>query len=349
MYYKGITYDVGTIFAGGRSTRDEFDPAVMCREIEIIKNDLHCNAVRVCGQDTARLKTTAEYALSQGLIVWFSPLLVEATEEETLTYLAECSEIAEELRQRFPHMLFVVGGELSFHMKGIVKGEDLYARIHNFASPRGLLWHMLTGGRWPGRRLNAFLAKTVAVVRKRFHGQVTYASGPWEKVDWQLFDLVSVNYYRNAQNAKRYRQGLQRYFKHGKLVAITEFGCCTYEGAEAKGATGWGIVDTSSIPRKIKDGFQRSEDTQAQYLRELLDIFRQEPVEGSFVFNFAVYNLPTDENPTFDLDMASYGVVKVLPAGEKGITYPDMRWEPKKAFQIVAEQYDKREVSSSKV
>ena len=178
-------------------------------------------------------------------------------------------------------------------------------------------------------------------MRERFHGQVTYASGPWEKVDWRVFDLVSVNYYRDAQNAKWYRQGLQQYYKHGKPVAITEFGCCTYEGAEAKGAAGWGIVDTSNARRKIKGGFLRSEDTQAQYLTELLDMFLQEPIEGSFVFNFASYNLPTDENREFDLDMASYGIVKVLPEGEKGATYQDMPWEPKKAFRIVAEQYGK--------
>ena len=201
MHYKGITYDVGTIFAENRSTREEFDPSVMRREITIIKNDLHCNAVRVCGQDVGRLRERADYALRLGLAVWFSPLLVEATEEETLAYLAECSGIAEELRQTFSNILLIVGGELSFFMKGILKGEDLYARIRSFISFPGLLRHMLTGRRWPGKRLNAFLAKAVAVVRERFHGQVTYASGPWEKVDWQLFDLVSVNYYRDAQNA----------------------------------------------------------------------------------------------------------------------------------------------------
>lgn len=42
----------------------------------------------------------------------------------------------------------------------------------------------------------------------------------------------------------------------------------------------------------------------------------------------------------FGLDMASYGLVKVLPDGEKGATYKDIPWEPKKAFRIVAEQYN---------
>lgn len=339
MRYKGIHYDVGTIFAGNRSTRDKFDPAVMRREIEIIKNDLHCDAVRICGKDVERLRAAAECALAQGLAVWFSPLLMEATQEETLAYLAECSEVAEKLRQTSPNIIFIVGGELSFGMKGILKGEDMYARIHSFASFSGLSRHLLTGGRWPGKRLGVFLAKAVATVRERFHGQIAYASGPWEKVNWQLFDLVSVNYYRDAQNARWYRQGLQQYYKHGKPVAITEFGCCTYEGAEAKGAAGWGIIDTSNERRKVKPGFRRSEETPARYLAELLDIFQQEPVEGAFVFNFAAYNLTTSDNPEFDLDLASYGVVKVLPDDEKGTIYTDMPWEPKKAFQVVAEEY----------
>ena len=79
MHYKGMTYDVGTLFVENRSTRDEFDPSVMRREIDIIKNDLHCNAVRVCGQDLVRLRATAEYALTQGLAVWFSPLLSDCS------------------------------------------------------------------------------------------------------------------------------------------------------------------------------------------------------------------------------------------------------------------------------
>lgn len=340
MRYKGIVYDVGTIFAGNRSTREQFDPAVMRREIEIIKHDLHCTAIRLCGQDIGRLRETAAYALGQGLAVWFSPLLVEATQEETLAYLAECADVAEALRQASPDLIFLVGGELTFYMKGLLKGEDAYARIRSFVSPAGLLRHMLSGRRWPGTRLNPFLARAVALVRERFHGQVSYAAGPWETVDWRLFDAVGVNYYRDAQNVRWYRQGLQAYYTHGKPVAITEFGCCTYAGAEAKGAAGWAIVDTSEERRKIKPGFQRSEETQATYLKDLLELYRQEPLEGAFVFTFAGYNLPTNPKPEYDLDMAGYGVVKVLPTSEKGTTYPDLPWEPKQAFRVVAEQYN---------
>jgi hypothetical protein len=293
----------------------------------------------LCGGDITRLKETAGFALGHGLFVWFSPLLVDATPSETLEFLADAARVAENLRQQYPEIVFVVGGEFSFFMKGVLRGEDVYSRIRTFVSPPGLMWHLVSGGKWPGKALNAFLAQAVATVRERFHGRITYASGPWEKVYWQLFDIVSVNYYRDSQNEKTFRTGLAGYSGYGKPVAVTEFGCCTYQGADAKGAAGWAIIDTSLERRSIRGRFVRSEETQARYLTDLLTVFREDSVDAAFVFQFASYNLPADDDPGFDLDMASYGIVKVLPAGKRGIRYPDMPWEPKVSFQAVADLY----------
>lgn len=339
MRYRGIVYDVGTEFSHGRSTRTDFDPAVVRREIEIIRDDLHCNAIRVCGHDLARLGETAEYALAQGLTVWFSPILIDATQDETLRYLAEGSRVAEVLRRQNDDIVFVAGNELSFYMKGILPGEDVYSRIGSFISVRGQLRHLLSGRRWPGRALNAFLSRAVATVRGEFGGSITYGSGPWERADWRLFDIVGVNYYRDAGNAKKYRKGLARYYAHGKPVAITEFGCCTYEGADDRGAVGWAIVDTSKERQSVRGGFVRSEETQSRYLSELLTLFMEEPIDAAFVFQVASYNLPTSDDPAFDLDMASYGIVTVLPDARHGTRYPEMPWEPKLSFQAVADLY----------
>jgi hypothetical protein len=47
---KGITYDTGFFRPGAvTGTRDVFDPQVVRREMEVIREDLHCNAVRVTG------------------------------------------------------------------------------------------------------------------------------------------------------------------------------------------------------------------------------------------------------------------------------------------------------------
>jgi hypothetical protein len=56
------------------------------------------------------------------------------------------------------------------------------------------------------------------------------------------------------------------------------------------------------------------------------------------VNTFARYDLPHRGNPREDLDMASFGVVKVLERGY-GRTYPDMAWEPKAAFTTLASYY----------
>ena len=67
MKRKGVCYDVGRVMMGS-NWRPNFDPKVIHRELEIIKNDLHCNAVRICGLDIDRLVTASQNALAQGLL-----------------------------------------------------------------------------------------------------------------------------------------------------------------------------------------------------------------------------------------------------------------------------------------
>ncbi|HIH03019.1 MAG TPA: hypothetical protein HA263_03915 [Methanoregulaceae archaeon] len=224
-------------------------------------------------------------------------------------------------------------------MKGILPGDAEYARVRSFVSGRGPLRYFITWGRWPGSRLDPFLARAAATVRSKFGGRITCGSGPWEHVDWRQFDLVSVNNYRDAGNTRTYRRGLARHYAHGKPVAITEFGCCTYQGTDEKGAAGWAIVDTSRERRSVRGGFVRSEETQSRYLSELLTLFMEEPIDAAFVFQVASYSFPTSDDPAFDLDMASYGIVTVQPDARHGTRYPEMPWEPKLSFQAVADRY----------
>jgi hypothetical protein len=48
--------------------------------------------------------------------------------------------------------------------------------------------------------------------------------------------------------------------------------------------------------------------------------------------------MPHRDDPRLDLDMASWGVVKILDQG-LGTTYPGMPWEPKAAFTELAGYY----------
>jgi hypothetical protein len=94
---KGITYDTGFLSAG-TSTREPFDPAVVRREMRIIRDDLHCTAVRVTGGYRDRLEIAATHAAEVGLEVWFSLFTNNLTGEELLKLLADCADGAERLR-----------------------------------------------------------------------------------------------------------------------------------------------------------------------------------------------------------------------------------------------------------
>jgi hypothetical protein len=81
MDIKGVCYDAGRVYGGRFLTRPVFDPATTGRELQIIRDDLHCNAVRFQGRDITRLMTAAACALELGLQVWLSPEMFEQTRE----------------------------------------------------------------------------------------------------------------------------------------------------------------------------------------------------------------------------------------------------------------------------
>ncbi len=63
-----------------------------------------------------------------------------------------------------------------------------------------------------------------------YHGPLTYASLPWEAVDWNLFEFVGVDYYRDARTRDSYLDMLQPLFATGKPVVVTEMGWGTCRG-----------------------------------------------------------------------------------------------------------------------
>src|SRR5262249_59650575 len=105
---------------GGIATRPKLDLVTAERELQIIRDDLHCNAVRLIGQDVDRLVQVAERALALGLEVWLSPALWGRSPEETLHYDVASAERAERLRRHHPHRLvLVLGNELTLMMYGL--------------------------------------------------------------------------------------------------------------------------------------------------------------------------------------------------------------------------------------
>ena len=336
MRGKGINYDTGFINKGV-SSRESFDIAVVRRELQIIRDDVHCNAVRITGGDPERLEIAAGIAAEAGLEVWFSPFTCDLTCAEMLELLADCAERAERLRQQGAEVVLVIGGEISLMNKGFLPGDTIGERMELLADLqrlRALITEIPA-------RVNDFLGKAAAVVRERFGGKITYAAMPFEGVDWTRFDIISLDIYRSVEVADQFASGIRSLVARGKPVAITEFGSATYKGAADKGARGGEVIvwdKDAVIPLGLDGEYIRDEEEQARYVRELLEIFTEEGVDSAFVFTFVLYQLPHRADPRQDLDMASYGIVKVYE-DRFGDTYPDMAWEPKAAFTGLAGYY----------
>ncbi|MET7334748.1 hypothetical protein [Nonomuraea sp. NPDC005650] len=339
MRAKGISYDTGFVRDGDVS-RKRFDPDVVRRELSIIRDDLHCTAVRVIGGDPERLELAATYAADLGLEVWFSPYPLELTVEETLSLFTDCAERAERLRERGAEVVFVAGAELSLMNKGFLPGDTQEARLELLLNQRDRLAERVGE---LSARVNDFLGHAVALIRERFGGRITYASIPLERVDWTPFDLLGVDLYRSAEVADQFAEGLRTLVAQGKPVAITEFGTAAYRDAGDRGGRVLEVVEfgeDTGAPLRLNGEYVRDEPGQATYLRELLESYDAAGVDSAFVFLFALDNFPhrPDGDPRDDLDLASPGIVKVLD-DRLGDTYPDLPWEPKAAFTALAEYY----------
>ncbi|MFF8790981.1 hypothetical protein [Streptomyces sp. NPDC015125] len=331
MRGKGVQYDTGT-FPSGDSTRRTFEPRVVEREMQVIAEELHCTTVRVTGGDPERLSTAAEFAAAAGLEVWFSPFPCEMTEEQLLPYFADCADRAEALRGQGAEVVLVTGCELSLFAHGYLPGDTFSDRMQTLRAEPDVRAAALAG---IPERINGFLGEVVKTVRPRFAGPLSYASIPIEHIDWRPFDIVGVDAYRNLRNAGTYRDDLRQYFAHGKPVAITEVGCCTFRGAGDLGAGGWTVIGADG---RVSPGTVRDEGEQVRYMRDLLPVFEEEGVDTLFWFSFAGFELPHRPDPLTDLDLGSYGVVKMLD-GTPSSTHPGLPWEPKEAFHVLAEYY----------
>lgn len=344
MRGRGMTYDTGFV-RNGRISRPDFDPAVVARELAIIRDDLHCNAVQITGGDPGRLEFAARCAAELGLEIWFSPYPLELTRDEILALLTDCAQRAERVRRTGAAVVFVTGVELSIMNRGFIPGDSVQQRLDVVLDDPD---HRAERFAELSTRLDDFFDHALPVLRDRFHGALTYACIPFEQIDWSPFDFRTVELIRSAEVADLFRAGVRNLVAQGKPVAVTGFGTATWRGSGAVAPRSMEIVeyDAHGNPVRLTGEYERDEAGQAEYLRELLDIFDSEGVDSAFVFLFALYNYPhrTTGDPRDDLDLAGFGMVKVLPDG-RGETYPDMPWEPKKAFGAVAAYY--REITRS--
>lgn len=336
MRVFGINFDTGFTSAG-TTTREPFDPVTVRREMEIIHNELRCDAVRITGGDRDRLETASRLAAEAGLEVWYCPFTNNLTQDELLDFLADSAGRAEKLRREGAEVVFLTGSEISLFTPGFLPGDTFTDRAAVLSHPQRLRAALPA----VPALMNAFLGKAIAAVRAEFAGRIGYASLPFEGVDWTPFDIVATDAgYRDAQTADKLADGLRALTAHGKPAAVTEFGCAPYRGAATVASRGDAVIDWDerARPARFNHPVARDEQEQADYVRELLGLFEHSRIDAAFVYTFARYDLPHNaDSDDRDFDKASFGIVKVLTDGRTGTTYPGLPWEPKAAFRALAE------------
>ncbi len=229
-------------------------------------------------------------------------------------------------------------------MRGIVPGRTLAQRSR---LPR--LRQVVLSGQ---DTLRAFLAQAAASVRRVYGGPVGYSALPFERVDWDHFDVVGVNYYRQqARSTEEYLAKISKLQGAGKPVAVTELGfAACRDGDDPKLLSTFNAAPLSLlgmqlpvvrrlIRPRVRTVHPRDEPAQARLLIEQLELLGRAGVDRAFVMSFSFPLAPYSEDPGRDLDATALSIVRALPRGQHGTTYPDVGWEPKEAFHAVARYY----------
>ncbi|WP_369169255.1 abortive phage infection protein [Streptomyces sp. R28] len=334
LKHRGVVYTVGE----GETPGTAWSAARMREDVRVIRDELHADTLDVTGDGVERLTATAAEAAERGLHVWLQPTLGGIPERDILESIAECGRFAERLRRQGASVDFSVGCEFWLFVPGIVPGETVLDRVDNLLKGAVDMAKMQ-------RRLARFTAKAAAVGRSVFHGRLSYAAAQdeeFEPVDWNLFDVVGIDYYSYYRQPAAYVRELCRYLRWGKPLAITEFGTCTYVGAPEGGGMGWNIVDYTKEPYEIKGDLVRSERTQAAYMVDLLEVFESMGLYAAMAFEFVTPDAPhRPDNPRYDLDLASYAITRPIK-DRPDDPASDWHWEPKEAFHAVSRRYAKR-------
>jgi hypothetical protein len=321
-----VTYDTGVLhFTDAPLSRELWSRRLMEQELDMIRYQLRCPSVSVFGTEIDRLTMTARAVIERDMDVVIQPRLYDHPQQEILDHMAESARQAERLRKGGGKVVFAAGCEHILFTPGIIPGATFVERIANIGT--------IPPEEWPNiyQRLNEFLVKAAAVSRANFKGTLTYGGAFFEPVDWSLFDIVGLDYYPYFATDAEYRTDLAQYRKWGKPIEILEFGCCTYPGAPQSGGSGYDIVDYTKEPPEIKPGFTRDERVQAEHVIRLLKIFAAEGFPAAHVYTFINTGAPHVPQRRFDLDIASFSLVKTI--GDPARSY---RTRPKESFTALA-------------
>jgi len=122
---KGIGYLTGMPQWGNKfPSEDE-----MQEHLEVIRNELRCNGIRITGYNDDDVLRCAQIAIEKRFdCILLNPRYIDCDHQDTMERLAAFAEKAEELRQRTSAIELQVGNELCIDSLGIWKGETYTER-----------------------------------------------------------------------------------------------------------------------------------------------------------------------------------------------------------------------------
>lgn len=339
MKIKGMNYDIGIEFAYGNpnSRNNIWNKEAFKRDLEIIRDELHCNALRLSGTDVQDMIEGTEMVLKAGLDCWVSPHYIDAplddVEQKTLATAAG----VEPLRAKYPdnEVVIIYGCEMH-HFAPFLPGNNFTERVNCLSNPDApAILKEATD------KLNTYFARTIPEMRKVFGGRITYTTVTFENIDWTPFDIVCLDQYKSMYNRDTFWNEIDPYIEiakaQGKPFVVPETGCCTFKGCSDYGAAGY----MSCYPvgnGELNAVFERAEKEQADYFTDIFEEFDRPDVEGVFAFTFVYSEMPhVDNDPIRDLDLGGFSIVKSYKDGRAGTVYKDVNWDPKEAFYKVKE------------
>ena len=134
MRVFGMNYDTGFVSAGS-TTHEPFDPDTVRRDLRVIRDELHCDAVRVTGGVQDRIELAAGFAAEAGLEVWYCPFTNGLDRDGLMAFVLDGAERAERLRQNGAPVVYLTGSEIAMFTDGFLPGRDLAERMALFTDP----------------------------------------------------------------------------------------------------------------------------------------------------------------------------------------------------------------------
>jgi len=277
---KGVCYNIG--IAPWREFRSPEDEEIL-EDLEVIRNELGCNAIRIFGDNKGKMMFCAKQAIALGFnIVLLNPFHIDIDLDEAERRTVDLAKEAQSLFQESDAVVLSAGNELTIDVNGLAPSPTRDQRkTDDLRSPT------------VQQRLNDYLKKIVPKVKQVFRGPITYAAGNWENVEWNRigFDLVSMNLYLNAKNYDYLRRLIKQLLEVGKPVWATEFGQCTYEGAFQYPGAAQNNLTTQPY----------NQTEQAEAIKATLDFFDGKEIKACFLWKYKAYK---------DDDRRNYGILR---------------------------------------